>query len=59
MITLEVSKQEAHEIRVALSCSLLELERWLPSVNDEVEVREIKARIEVIGNLIEAVPTGY
>ena len=59
MITLEVSKQEAHEIRVALSCSLLELEHWLPSVNDEVEVREIKARIEVIGNLIEAVPTGY
>ena len=59
MITLEVSKQEAHEIRVALSCSLLELETYLPSVDDELEVREVKARIEVIGNLIEAIPTGY
>jgi len=57
-ITLEVTPEEAHEIRVALSCTLLELDLWLPLADDEAEEREIKARIGVINNLLEAIPTG-
>jgi hypothetical protein len=57
MIKLEVSNDEAHEIRVALSTAILSLEFHKDNV-DEAEARDYDSRIQVMYDLLERIPTG-
>jgi hypothetical protein len=56
-ITLDVTADEAHEIRVALTTAILSLEFHKDNV-DEDEARDYEARVQVMYNLLDRIPTG-
>jgi len=53
---LEVTNEEAHEIRVALSVASIQLEGWVTDNPTDEENEETKARIALILALLDKIP---
>ena len=53
---LEVTNEEAHEIRVALSVASIQLEGWVAGNPTDEENEETKARIALILALLDKIP---
>ena len=53
---LEVTNEEAHEIRVALSVASIQLEGWVADNPTDEDNEETKARIALILDLLERIP---
>jgi len=53
---LEVTNEEAHEIRVALSVASIQLEGWVTDNPTDEDNEETKARIALILALLDKIP---
>jgi hypothetical protein len=53
---LEVTNEEAHEIRVALSVASIQLEGWVTDNPSDEDNEDTKARIALILALLDKIP---
>jgi ABC-type antimicrobial peptide transport system ATPase subunit len=53
---LEITNEEAHEIRVALSVASIQLEGWVTDNPTDEDNEETRARIALILALLDKIP---